>query len=977
MRAYQYCQYFPSFLVHTVTDHMRIRQFPELLVIFFRTKTSPIRMEPTRNELDDPASESEHGRPSSPTPSTSASTTSYATQSITSSAPRKKATHNFLLFEYLLRFVHREGKVGDFARAGLLSLVQVAMGSVEDGAPPMEELDVSTSISKLALSASTHPGARDAKLALTGYLLDSDFADVLAAGLGALYGLLPNKLVVRAVGASSSPGKAASWDDVVDDGAGGMVLGGMGALGEDEDPDEAARKREDEEMRLRSLGVGISGTDEFREGLDGWLKLVEFMQEVLRRTPPTNDGMDDDEDARLQYSTTSAVTSSILSSLRSLFLQNVLYPSILECSDGDGSAVAVLTYLDAMLGVVDEGTKLESAILGFLMGQEDTHRSQQLGMSSSTPLNRKKSSALVLLESGTPRSTAPATPYFSSLGRFSLKDLIVTNVHSTSQPTSTAALKLLQTILTRHDRWSMGLLDVVGDDGATSFPTALREEGSEEGEDEEEEEEGEVSDEDSDVFVYPADEDESPAPSGSTPMAKGALDSSTPSRLLLGRPIPSTPTIKTHYDSLDTLLSLISSIDPSYRKVRAIGGESEILSTGFANYLVDAEVSMSSDLGFKRGLSISAVPDRPVYERRRSTSGRGAPGMSDFDEVTMYKHNLRTTSKLLSLILDSLAHFFSHSPDHNLALTAVLASLTLCPYRSLEGWMLPSSPVDESAPFIRISKGERERSLDSDDGEDRSVDGDIDELSRHDALLSSSPPPYDRPGEDDEASCLMSILSALATSVDHYRHSIPGFDVYLSERRQGLMFVENLADALDLNEGDGNAFGEAVKALSVSPSTPTPSTPRQSTFGAFLSPRPSQTAPDPYTTPPRARTASSTSQTPTIGGIGSASPFAVHYRETGSIIVQPLIVPSPSHPRHTTNDTHDGPPDSPTKRLSSLPPSSSVSEMSDSGAEEREVKDVSLSTILDNTIVLEEFIKELAAILYVRSSLGIDVRRFF
>lgn len=963
--------------------------------------------------------------------------------------------------------------MGDDARAGLLSLVDIAMGSASPFSHGMTRSATTSTVTPTSFAATP---AREAALAFAEYLLDSDFADVLGAGLGALYGLLPTKLVLRAPGATSSSNKPTSWDDpIVSEGSGGMVLGGMGALGEEEDAEEVQRQQEDEEMRLRSLGVGISGSDEFREGVDGWLKLVEFTQEVLRRGLVVGEGgaFDDDEvdeDTRQQRLITSALSSSILSSLRTLFLQTVLYHSILECSEGDGSAVAVMSYLDAMLEVIQEGTKLESAVLGFLMGEEDSRTPVQRQrtsdtLSSPTPstdgflspaskkVRRRKSSALLILENRAPQQLSE---YYSALGRFSLKDLLVSNVHSTSQQTATAALKLLHTMLVRHDRWSMGLLDVVLDEGATSFPIALRDEAEQDSDDDSpfatRQNPSDDDESDSDVFVYPT----TPAiprtslPSSSTVTIKPA-DTPARSRLLFGTPVPSTPSIKSHLDSLDTLLSLVASIDPSYRSARAMGSGSEMMSSGFPNYIQDAETAMASDLGFKRGLSVPASAANETVEvspqaRRRSSLFGGPPALTarDFAAVkTMLRHKLVPHAKLVGLVLDSLSHFFSHSPDHNLALTAVAASLALCPYRSLEGWMLPpTKEVSQGNDLAALIGRDRRKAPASDDGDDRSVDCEVDAWSRHEALFS--PPRSANPTSPTrdalaESDSLLAILSALSDSVSHYRNTIPNFDKYLSERRQGLFFVENLADALDLHEDGGNAFGDAVQGLGgsqvVEPEAPKPlplplpaRPPKSTGFGSFLSPRASRpshsrtsSTSSAFATPPRNTSRLSRSSSmdslkqAAEGGASSlappsptrpggakadpASPFQAHYRQTGSISVKPVIVATPRSARRSSGGDdegeddeeeggREGPTDSPTKRLSpanpppSAPSTSSPSTWSEGGSEaeggqkKREVAVVTLSAILDNVIVLEEFIKELAGVVFVRRSLGVDGVRF-
>lgn len=275
-------------------------------------------------------------RPSSPTPSTSSNltttTTSHTAYSATSSsAPRTKAEHDFLLFSYLLRFVHREGSVGDFAREGLLHLVDIAttLPNSQHGSSGMTRSDTGLTITPQPADSTPTPSraAREATLAFAEHLLDSDFAEVLGAGLGALYGLLPSKLAVRSADASAAP--AGSADGLADMG-GGMVLGGLGPLGDSVDAEELARQREDEEDRLRSLGYGISGTDNFRDALDGWLTLVEFTQEVLGRCRAVEEALrpgaeeEVEEEGRQQRFVMTALAASILGSLRSSLLENVI-----------------------------------------------------------------------------------------------------------------------------------------------------------------------------------------------------------------------------------------------------------------------------------------------------------------------------------------------------------------------------------------------------------------------------------------------------------------------------------------------------------------------------------------------------------------------------------------------------------------------------------------------------------------------------
>jgi len=705
-----------------------------------------------------------------------------------------------------------------------------------------------------------------------------------------------------------------------------------------------------------------------------------------------------------------------------------------------------------MLDVVHEGTAFEYTVLGFLMGEEDPRElAQRRKLASRDPkaaaakAKQHQSSALILLQSTTAglRSLQPdgASSYFTLLGRFTLKDLLALHVHSTSAPTATAALKLLQGLLRDHDRWSLGLLDVVLDESATSFPIPLREEIEEESD---EDEPFVYTGVDSHVMDDSSDDDDFPR-SGATPATPSGLPLSgsratltplrpaqTPSKLpslVVGTPTAPTLSVRAHHQGLDALLALVGTIDPSYRRARASGSGAEMVSAGFDNYLKDAEAAMTADKGFRRGLAVKAGEGRekvelPPKARRRSTLFGPASAELSARELaaarTMYRHTLKPEVGLTAVLLDSLSHFFSHSPDLNLQLTAALAALALCPYRSVQGWLLPETSRLEATTLAELVARDKDGASD-DDGDDRSVDYDVEHLAKQAAPGNDKAPPSFGPTSflvtltgsqarskvaDDS---VLSILAALASSVSDYRGAINNFDQYLSERRQGLFFVENLTDALDLDDESGNAFGEAVKTLATA--TPPRATPPASVssapdrppkglgFGAFLSPRVNKTlatATDVFSTPPRK--ASHLSRSASIdsfdasaqagsSSIGPASPFAAHYKQTGSISVKPVIVATPSALRRAAAAVGlddeagdesvqlDGTPESPTKRVtpgSSVGRAGSSAMMSEEGSEaggaERrakasEVKAVTLSVILDNVIVLEEFIKEVGRVI--------------
>ncbi|KAL0091276.1 Retinoic acid induced 16-like protein-domain-containing protein [Phycomyces blakesleeanus] len=277
----------------------------------------------------------------------------------------KKPEYEFLLFTYLLRFVHREGRTGDFARTGLLFLMEMATEQLGD------------------------------------FILESDFATIMAAGLGALYSQLPRKLVVK--DEAELRYDTASY-----------------LLGQDD-------------MRPVPLvmGLAMSSSVEFKSQIDSFLKLLEFCQDVLTRCPNVE------------------ISFALLKSIRTIFLDNILYPSILECSDIDGSSVAVISYIDLILQTLQQ-EELSSVIVGFLMDET---------AEENVRMERKSSNVYAGVESDPIKSS----PYFTAVERFTLKDLIFSRLKSISQPTVIATLKLLKTLITHHCRYSLLLLSIIPD----------------------------------------------------------------------------------------------------------------------------------------------------------------------------------------------------------------------------------------------------------------------------------------------------------------------------------------------------------------------------------------------------------------------------------------------------------------------------------------------------------------------------------
>ena len=854
----------------------RIRTYRELLIIFFHDKDRRwYRSEPLfaleeedEEEIADEDTEEveEQDTGGEPFPRQASPAPSHGT--VTSALP-KRPEYEFLLFNYLLQFVHREGQIGDFARAGVLFLMDVAMSphepinrlAGEDSGPPPSD----------APTEEPEPDPiTEAAVALAEYIVDGDFSEVLAAGLAAVYSTLPSKLQVKAPAYARSDGNS-------------MVLGST--------PESEAEVEKEEE----DIGIGNSSDADFKGHLEYFLRLLEFLQDIIRRNETHGDGSVGD-----------AVAESVLDAVRRVFFENVLYPSILECSDSDGSAVAVMSYIEIMLRTLNNG-QLGDLLVRFLLSEDDddlARRRQRSNLGTaarrSNPpqkviqqrRHRKKSTAMAILEIEAPDARRP-TDYITSTGRFTLKDLLTANLRSANHPTATAALQLFKTLLRSHSELcTEKLLLVIHDPKSTSYPSPhlstspLR-------------------------IESPRDEDIEPP--ADPPLYPAYADPGT--------------TYSTSERETSLYLALISRVDPSHTQ--------DAFSTGYDNYLCDAVLSLK-----ERNVELRDVNP---------------------DTLLKYKHRLMQNDPVLSLILLALRKFFSNSPELNMALTGVLSTLAQDPCRSLAGWLTFAPPDGDGAHHAREFSKEYEA-----DGDDRSIDYRINEDLTYETLSLPAT------SMDEKSRPLMyAIFHGLVTQLERYRHSVEKFDRYLLERRQGLLFSENLTDALNLA-----LDFDSTTPIPVSPHPvtvePAPKPKSRPSFVSFLTPRKSKPKPAPVAIAP--------SSPPKTGRKSvEASPFGPHYQKTSSIQVEPYAAPTP----------FAGPwmPTKPKKWMDEDDDvfSSGWGEGSHSQHHERQDDDefsgtrvqlITLSMLLDNVVILEEAMKELLAIVHARRALGIDSVRY-
>ncbi|KAJ6122260.1 hypothetical protein N7512_004725 [Penicillium capsulatum] len=264
----------------------------------------------------------------------------------------------FPLFYLLVDYVHSDGRAGDFARTGLLYLIETASRSKN----------------------------------LEKWLIESDLATLMAIGLGALY----------------------------------SQLGGLTFAPTDESVPrivELSDHAKEETALQPALG----------QAMDAFMSYLLFWQDTI------------------DHCKSAEVNDTLLDHFQVLFLEQLLYPSLLESSDvAGGSTAAVMTYLCRILDSIDQG-ELVHRILHFLLASSPP-TGEHMDMSAS---RRKSLNVLAALAS----EAAQPSPSL-----FNLRDLALLGLQSSNRQTVLATLRLLNVVLQRHHPFARALIHTVPSD---------------------------------------------------------------------------------------------------------------------------------------------------------------------------------------------------------------------------------------------------------------------------------------------------------------------------------------------------------------------------------------------------------------------------------------------------------------------------------------------------------------------------------
>ena len=702
----------------------------------------------------------------------------------------------FPLFYLTLNYIHHDGRVGDFARTGLLYIVE--------SASHLESLE--------------------------RWIVESDLATLMASGLGALYSQLSRKLILSFT------------QDTIP-----MIL----SFSETPRP-----KTPSDAEKTTSL--------DFQAHLATFLSYLVFWQDTLEHC-----GSDD-------------IKRSLLDHFKFLFLQQLLYPSLMESSDADGgSSVAVLTYLRCIIESINNA-ELMHLILQYLLAIPDTPEDERKSARPATLARRRKSQTLITNLAQIQENSMPDL--------FTLVDLILTSLRSRNQQTVTATLQLVSLVLRSDHQFAVSTLI-------------------------------------------------QPQYSKNQPMR----------------------TISAHRRDTAHLFSMVEDL-----------GFHDDLREAYDAHLEDA-----------RSL-LEAHCCSPLLLPLPAKWGASNEASTHFVECVNASrpHSIQPDDPLLKALISLLEDFLVNDIATNLALTQAFATLVSCGNMRLEDWFL-QDPVD-----FEVSSTQ---SVVSDDGLHGSDHDDTIKLNNRSSNSKEDTKPQKETSPSKShvlhhvASPVFAALDSLVQQVESFRQDIQQFDTYLNERQH----IFKVGDDIDQDVASGSS---APSRRSQDSYRPTHSKTGTATHIGSISERlmsETSSANISRSSSPRGRKVDLPS-TPNLVGrlthlkispsrssstteVRSFSPSPLRKDSITSTPPKRVITPmGPADALHLkvkiktqvgTNRSLKG--DIGSSETSSIQSGSVVPDTQTA----EEFKETTLSHLLTNIIILQEFVLEIAAIIEVRASL--------
>jgi hypothetical protein len=577
--------------------------------------------------------------------------------------------------------------------------------------------------------------------------------------------------------------------------------------------------------------------------------------------------------------------------------------------------VAVLTYLRRILEALDHPDMIH-LILHYLLALPDTAPAPSSSRASVSAARKRKSMDLAtMMATQMELSSTPAL--------FNLVDLIQGSLRSQSQQTISVTLQLVSVILRRHHRYAVTTL----------------------------------------LWT---------------------------SQVLSDGPLR---TIGAHDKEMDLILSLASDV----------GGD-ENFDEAYENHIKDSMSVLES-----HPCSVELIVPKSASG---TTKFAGVQATIPGAPRDIRSHTLRPEDPMLKTLLGIFATFFTNSVETNLSLTGTIVDLATCGWMRIDGWLLP-----DPKSYVYDEEGDEE---DGDDPYFMSL-GDPMELHEKTQIRAVKKARRTPKWAEDQVPGLLAHLKTLVDQVSTYRTEIPRFDDLLQQRREAFQAASSAtATPIPIRQAPPRA---SLESSSRSASPPRPSAfdslaqrifPELGTPSRSNSPRGRRSQDQPrssglsggygFATPSTSRNAVpppqfpmglEASSTPSRGSSRAFSPSPLRDSENTlrrpgvpasqtvafaavdqSILARKVGLPSAKgelQPIPFPNLRGSGPPEAESKD-GSVQGTEDGSVSPDGEKGEEDCKLVSVSHVLTNVIVLQEFLLELAAMVQVRAGLFGEVK---
>lgn len=349
---------------------------------------------------------------------------------------------------------------------------------------------------------------------------------------------------------------------------------------------------------------------------------------------------------------------------------------------------------------------------------------------------------------------------------------------------------------------------------------------------------------------------------------------------------------------------------------------------------------------------------------------------------SMYKHRLRMDDPLMLALISLLDQFFVNEIEVNLALTEVLAHLASCPYVKLEGWLAVEPSVYQT---LKDAQKLRPTSF---DGSELYIGDDEEELEQQ-RIKAYKKASRILDAQPKHQPSLVMILHKLKDDLNAATADIEDFEQLIASRKRAFEGAAEMEDDMAqappsfARRGILSSGARSPRSPAISSNTPAADvTPRGRGIAEMMGLPPLYDMIAGKSKPGRSPsgTLRSKASQSTIGQrSASVSTKAVSPRVSrnlrGSIAEEPPLSPlrSPAIPVDTSFNVFERSITFSLDGEGCLTPSSLRGDIDPfEGREEEEDEDApkaTLSRVLTNVIILQEFILELAAIMQVRAGL--------